>query len=96
MTDTHTIQVWPSGDGYEYQGDPFTEDRDLCMSRENPPNWRPGTADEWAVTEWLAKELLDIGECVLDNVYGYWWGRQCSGQAIKMDGTLQEIARRHV
>lgn len=50
----------------------------------------------WRVTEWLAGELNAIGECVLDNDYGYWWGRQCSGQGYIMDGTLQQIARKYV
>lgn len=49
----------------------------------------------WAVTEWLAEELRAIGQPVLDNAYGYWWGRTCTGQGILMDGTLQAIARKH-
>ncbi len=49
----------------------------------------------WAVTEWLADQLKGIGEPVLDNAYGYWWGRTCTGQAMKMDGTLQQIARQY-
>ena len=48
----------------------------------------------WAVTEWLANHLIDIGEPVLDSDYGVWWGRTCSGQAIDMDGTIQRIVRR--
>ena len=47
----------------------------------------------WAVSDWLARQLTGIGECVLDNAYGYWWGRQATGQAMKIDGTLQQIAR---
>lgn len=48
----------------------------------------------WAVTEWLAGQLTAIGQPVLDNAYGYWWGRTCTGQSMEMDGTLQAIARR--
>ena len=47
----------------------------------------------WAVTEWLAQKLVSIGEPVLDNAYGHWWGRTCTGQGMLMDGTLQQIAR---
>jgi len=47
----------------------------------------------WAVTEWLAQKLVGIGEPVLDNAYGNWWGRTCCGQGLLMDGTLQQIAR---
>jgi len=48
----------------------------------------------WIVTRWLADELRDIGEPVLNNDYGYWWGRTCTGQAVIMDGTLQQVAAR--
>jgi hypothetical protein len=48
---------------------------------------------EWyRVSSWLAKRLDDVGECVLDNAYGEWWGRQCTGQALIMDGVLQKVA----
>mgnify|MGYP003648398895 CR=1 FL=1 len=46
----------------------------------------------WAVTDWLAQKLNAINEPVLSNAYGHWWGRTCSGQAMIMDGTLQQIA----
>ena len=29
---------------------------------------------------------------LLQNAYGTWWGRTCSGQAIYMDNIIQEIA----
>lgn len=47
----------------------------------------------WLVTRWLAEKLVAIGQPVLDNGYGHWWGRTCTGQAIVMDGTMQEVAR---
>jgi len=48
---------------------------------------------EWyRVDGWLAKELSDIGECILDNDSGTWWGRTCTGQQLIMDGTLQKVA----
>jgi hypothetical protein len=46
----------------------------------------------WAVNDWLAAKLNAINEPVLSNSYGHWWGRTCSGQAMIMDGTLQQIA----
>ena len=46
----------------------------------------------WAVNDWLAEKLNAINEPVLSNAYGHWWGRTCSGQAMIMDGTLQQIA----
>lgn len=49
----------------------------------------------WAVAEWLAKDLISIGEPVLVNDYGQWWGRTCTGQAIILDGTMQKIAKKY-
>jgi hypothetical protein len=46
----------------------------------------------WRVTNWLADKLKGIGECVLDNAYGTWWGRCCTGQQYIMDGVLQRVA----
>ena len=46
----------------------------------------------WAVNDWLAEKLEEIGEPVLSNSYGHWWGRTCTGQALIMDGTLQRVA----
>jgi len=48
----------------------------------------------WLVTGYLAQELEDIGEPVLDNGFGRWWGRTCTGQSLLLDGTFQRIARR--
>lgn len=48
----------------------------------------------WAISEWLADELRDIHEPILSNEYGIWWGRTCTGQAIILDGTIQQIVER--
>jgi len=48
---------------------------------------------EWyRITGWLCSHLRDLGRVVIDNDYGYWWGRTCTGQALIMDGVLQEVA----
>ncbi len=46
----------------------------------------------WRVSSWLCEQLHDIGEVTIDNNYGYWWGRTCTGQGYLMDGTLQRVA----
>ena len=46
----------------------------------------------WSVTSWLAEKLLELGEPVLVNDYGQWWGRTCTGQNIILDGTFQNLA----
>lgn len=67
--------------------------------------WRQAVSDNaedeevyewWRVSNWLGEKLVEIGECVMDNNYGYWWGRCCTGQGFIMDGVLQRVAARHV
>ncbi len=45
----------------------------------------------WLVTPWLAERLKAQGEVIIEEYGCYWWGRQSSGQAIYMDGVIQEI-----
>lgn len=46
----------------------------------------------WRVSSWLCDQLHSIGEVTIDNGYGRWWGRCCTGQGYIMDGVLQRIA----
>ncbi len=46
----------------------------------------------WLVSPYLARELKQQGEVIIDALGCYWWGRQSSGQAIYMDSVIQEIA----
>ncbi len=50
----------------------------------------------WLVTDWLCRQLKATGEVILDNGYGSWWGRTCTGQGLIMDGMLQRIAANYV
>ena len=45
----------------------------------------------WLVSDWFEKKLKDQGEPILNNIYGSWWGRTCTGQAIYMDGVIKNI-----
>lgn len=58
------------------------------VSQDNPQE----PLEWWLVTGWLCQKLREAGEPVLDNDYGCWFGRTCSGQAIIADGVLQQIA----
>ena len=58
-----------------------------CAEPAEPYEW-------WRVSSWLCGQLRDIGEVVIDNGYGHWWGRTCTGQSMIMDGTLQAVARK--
>ena len=46
--------------------------------------------DESLYGEWW--EVMEWGEIVIEQYGCYWWGRQCSGQAVYMDGVITEIA----
>lgn len=50
----------------------------------------------WRVSRWLCDQLRAIGEVVIDNEYGEWWGRCTTGQGMLMDGVLQRIADRFI
>lgn len=63
--------------------------------RDNAWDHQAEVYEWWRVTKWLADNLESIGECVLDNNYGTWWGRTCTGQGLIMDGTLQQIAAKY-
>ncbi len=46
----------------------------------------------WQVSGWLFDKLRNAGQPVLSTDYGKYWGRCTTGQAIILDGTMQEIA----
>ncbi len=46
----------------------------------------------WLVTDWLARQLQDEGEVIVEDYGCCWWGRQTSGQALYMDSVIQSIA----
>lgn len=61
------------------------------LSSDNPQE-----VYEWyRVSSWLCDNLRALGEVVLDNDCGTWWGRGCTGQRLIMDGTLQAVAARY-
>ena len=45
----------------------------------------------WLIDSWLAERLKEQGEIIIDELGCRWWGRLTSGQAIYMDGVIQEI-----
>lgn len=59
--------------------------------RDNIPPNEP--YEWWLVTDYLASYLRDDGQPIIENGFGTWWGRCTTGQAIKLDGVMQRIAR---
>lgn len=53
---------------------------------------------EWWPIEssFLVEDLLKMGEPVLSNDYGDWWGRTCTGQSISLDPTFWDIFQEHI
>jgi len=48
---------------------------------------------EWyLVSDWFLDRLREINEPIIDNDYGEYWGRCCTGQAIYLDYNMQELA----
>ena len=45
----------------------------------------------WVCSDWLIEKLRDLGQPILSNDYGEWWGRCCTGQAIKLDTVIDRI-----
>lgn len=89
---------WCGDHGEDLPEEDLDEDKDYRLEalRETVrDNAEPAEVYEWwRVTKWLMEELRAIGEPVLDNEYGEWWGRTCTGQGIMLDGTLQAVAAR--
>lgn len=49
--------------------------------------------EHWIVSDRLADKLAAKGEMILKDFYGLTiWGRTCSGQAILLDGVIEDIA----
>jgi hypothetical protein len=46
----------------------------------------------WLVSDWFLDRLREINEPIIDNDYGEYWGRCCTGQVIYLDYNMQELA----
>lgn len=49
--------------------------------------------EHWFVSDFLAKKLREKGERVVQIEGDYVWGRACSGQHLKHDLVIQQIAK---
>ncbi len=45
----------------------------------------------WLVTRWLADQLKEQNEVIIEDCGCFWWGRRCCGQAIYMDAVMTDI-----
>ena len=66
-----------------------------CNKDFNEPEQEPQEIYEWWIcSDWLIEKLRERGEPILSNNYGDWWGRTCTGQAIKLDHIIDRIIER--
>ena len=77
-------------DSYNFDPDYLTDVRGRVRDNAEPAD----VMEWWRVSQWLCDQLDAIGEVTIDNDYGCWWGRTCTGQGFIMDGTLQRVAAR--
>ena len=48
----------------------------------------------WLCDDWMIKQLQAQGEPILKTDFGSWWGRTCTGQAILLDGVIEDIYKK--
>ena len=46
----------------------------------------------WLVSEWFAYQLTQRGEVIIRWFGASWWGRVTTGQAIRLDSVIEQIA----
>jgi len=86
MTDEEIIK-WHLDD-IEIEGKEITAE-DLDEFRYDNPK----EIYEWyLVSDWFFDRLKEINEPILNNDYGEYWGRCCTGQSIYLDYVIQELA----
>ena len=76
--------AYPELSEYEDYGYESEEEFEMDMMTKEIFEW-------WLVTEYFGNKLREKGIPVLENDYGFWWGRTTTGQAISLDGEIKEI-----
>lgn len=70
--------------------DKITELEDRQSELEDEQNDMPEIYEWWEVSNFLADDLYDLGEVVIRGWHSY-WGRSCTGQAISLDYTMDQL-----
>lgn len=65
---------------------------DACNTDDLEPNTSE-VYEHWAVSSWLGHQLEQRGEVVFEFCGMTVWGRCCSGQSIKLDSVIEDIAK---
>ena len=72
-----------AGFGDAYEGMPY---------EENGEETQTDIFEYWIVSPWLADRLAEKNEKIIKALDICFWGRSTTGQAIYLDGVIQEIA----
>ncbi len=76
-----------------YTHEKYFEDLAGLIGEEDDEGNMPEVFEYWAVTSWFAEKLKARGELVVEFFNLDIWGRQTTGQAISLDGVIDDIAR---
>lgn len=76
---------------YGEQNGDLMRDPEMIFALHNIYPFVGDVMEWWLIDSWLAERLKEQGEVIIEEYGCYWWGRQSSGQAIYMDGVIQEI-----
>ncbi len=77
-----------SHEDYQLEMKIYTED---LQAYEEYDGYAAEVYEWWLVSSWMLSKLRAINEVIIDNEYGKWWGRCCTGQAIKLDQTIDKV-----
>jgi hypothetical protein len=69
---------------------PFDERESFAQEHGFEPQ-RHETYEWWVVTRYVSQRLAEFGEPILDNDFGTWWGRTCTGQSICLDHVIGRL-----
>lgn len=79
---------------YNYSYEEITEQELIDEIRDNGEDINE--IYEWyLVSDWFLNRLKEINEPYLENDYGEYWGRTCTGQSIYLDYNIQKLAYKY-
>jgi hypothetical protein len=79
-----------------YEAENYEKTKKELNEGINEDYWsEPEIYEFWSVSDWLYEKLKARGEIVFDCLDFHVWGRQTTGQAIKLDAVIQEIAEEY-
>jgi hypothetical protein len=89
---------WTQGDlGWTHQdheGDGYETAHEACDADRIDPYERE-VFEHWAISQWLARRLDEMGEQVSTDFYGLCvWARTTTGQSIAIDSCVEQIAQK--